>query len=298
MLIEIVKWEKHNPRTNAKQWSWLRLQNDIFDDEDLDDFAGHQFVVWIYALTRRNKANTVAFTINLRHCAKKAGCSQAEVAETLHLLEQRGKIRILEAAPTAPSAPQALPRTPTHADAPTRTQTYADVPERTHEHPTLRDDTDVTLRTDGRRGSEGHSANAAPGPAMVVTVPKRAKAPPGPRTPAGEVWEAYSAAYTARYGHPPVRNAKGNAQCSQLVGRLGADAAVKVVEFYLTHGKGWYVQCVHALGACLQDCEALHTQMLAGHRVTATDARRVDQAQGNAQAFAAAAAELKREGKL
>lgn len=117
-----------------------------------------------------------------------------------------------------------------------------------------------------------------------------------PREPVGsDVWSAYRAAYFAAYGVEPVRNAKANTLCKQLVQRLGGDGAVSVVKFFLTHRQAYYVTRLHPLSACVADAEALHTQMLANHRVSSSDAREADKSQANAQTFSRVAEKLKAE---
>lgn len=117
-----------------------------------------------------------------------------------------------------------------------------------------------------------------------------------PREPVGsDVWSAYRAAYFAAYGVEPVRNAKANTLCKQLVQRLGGDGAVSVVKFFLTHRQAYYVTRLHPLSACVADAEALHTQMLANHRVSSSDAREADKNQANAQTFERVAAKLEAE---
>lgn len=125
---------------------------------------------------------------------------------------------------------------------------------------------------------------------IAPTTRKKAPRKAGPTvaegTPTSRVWNAYAEAYRARYQQDPVRNKKSLGQCKYLVERLGAEGAVKVVRFYLTHSGRFYSQVLHQLGPCLKDAEALHTQMLAGHRVTATEAQNRDRQAGNMQAFA------------
>ena len=110
-----------------------------------------------------------------------------------------------------------------------------------------------------------------------------------------DVWSAYRASYFAAYGVEPVRNAKANTLCKQLVQRLGGDGAVSVVKFFLTHRQAYYVTRLHPLSACVADAEALHTQMLATHRVSSSDAREQDKSQANAQTFSRVAEKLKAE---
>lgn len=110
-----------------------------------------------------------------------------------------------------------------------------------------------------------------------------------------QVWEAYKTAYRTKYQVEPVRNAKANALCKQLVKRLGGDGAVSVVKFYLTHNKSWYVQNVHSLEYCVKDCEALHTQWLGDRRVSASEAQQTDQRQATMDVFQRVAAKLQAE---
>lgn len=119
-----------------------------------------------------------------------------------------------------------------------------------------------------------------------------AKAPPG-----SSVWDAYAGAYLGRYKVAPVRNARSNGMCAQLVKRLGVDAAIGVVRFYVTHSSSYYVQKAHALGPCLADCEALHTQMLNGMTITRASASHADKGAANQAAFAAVAAKWAAEDK-
>lgn len=116
-------------------------------------------------------------------------------------------------------------------------------------------------------------------------APATTESPP----PGSEVWNAYAHAYEARYRSKPKRNAKVNSLCKQLVIRLGKEDAIKVVEFYLTHNKSYYLQKVHALDPCVADCEGLHTQMVHNHRVTTGNARQEEVRQTNAQTFQAVA---------
>jgi len=90
-----------------------------------------------------------------------------------------------------------------------------------------------------------------------------------PAKPAASgVWEAYREAYSRRYGTDPVRNAKVNAQLSQLVSRVGLEPAIGIAAWFLTHRGGWYCQQKHSVGCLLQDCEKLHTEWRTSDRAS------------------------------
>lgn len=138
-----------------------------------------------------------------------------------------------------------------------------------------------------------------PRPKIATPVDEQGLTPSeGTPTPGSRVWGAYALAYAGSYGTAPMRNAKNNALCKQLVDRLGMDEAEKVVRFYLTHRNSFYVQRTHPLDLCVRDAEGLRTQMIAGHRITSADARRIDDNQTTDQTFAAVTAKLKAEGVL
>ncbi len=113
--------------------------------------------------------------------------------------------------------------------------------------------------------------------------------------PGSLVWDTYSGAYLNRYGVMPIRNAKTNALCKQLVKRLGIDSAIAVVGFYLTHGKGYYIEKAHDLGLCILDAEALHTQMMKGQIITRVSASHAEKNTTNAASFNAVARKLAAE---
>ncbi len=112
--------------------------------------------------------------------------------------------------------------------------------------------------------------------------------PPKPKTepPTATLWESYATAYLARYGVDPVRNAKVNGQLAQLLGRLGADEAPQVAEFYVRHSKFQYVSARHSVNLLLRDAEGLRTEWATGNRVTDAQARQSDRKQSIADAFA------------
>lgn len=118
--------------------------------------------------------------------------------------------------------------------------------------------------------------------------PRRAKGEPK----TGPVWQAYSAAYRAKYGVDPVRNATVNGQLAQLVNRLGDEAAF-VAEFYLSHRNRYYVEKMHPVGLLLSDAEKLRTEWATGRQTTAAQAAQADRTQTNLNAFGKLIAEAK-----
>lgn len=83
--------------------------------------------------------------------------------------------------------------------------------------------------------------------------------PPPPAGASVPTWDAYEAAYRARYGVGPVRNVTVNAQLKAFVKRIGAEEAPLVAAFYLRMEEQHYVKNKHGAGPLLQDCEGIRT---------------------------------------
>ena len=136
----------------------------------------------------------------------------------------------------------------------------------------------------------------------IATKPLNGKIKAEAKT--GAIWAAYSAAYFNRYGTEPVRNAKINGQLAQVVDRLGADEAPHVAACYVGSNNSFYVARRHSVDCLLRDCEGLRTEWATGTRITAAEARQMDQHEAGAEAARWVAEnkemlrQMRREGKI
>lgn len=112
------------------------------------------------------------------------------------------------------------------------------------------------------------------------------------------VWEAYSQAYLQRYHTLPVRNARTNALCQQLVVRLGGEDAPHVAAFFVQHSNGFYVTKGHALAVLLGDAEKVRTEWITGRRITHTAAQQADRTQTTGDVFRELKTELNQRSAL
>ena len=118
------------------------------------------------------------------------------------------------------------------------------------------------------------------------------------------IWAAYSTAYFNRYGAEPVRNAKVNGQLAQIIDRLGADEAPHVAACYVGSSNAFYVARRHSVDCLLRDCESLRTEWATGTRITATEARHMDEHEARRRSSALGhenmemLRQMRREGKI
>ncbi len=267
VLIKIVNFAKYNPRGDVKNPSWVRLERDWWID--MWSWSADAQRVW-FMLIGMAKFETADVSTEINFIAANLRLEKEAANAAVHFLVSKRRIEI---------------------------EDYGDDTDTLRPRDEHDTDTGVTGRDGTGRDGTGRTGNAEPdgaGSPLELVRPKKGK----PATDGTQVWTAYAEAYQTAYGQAPARNAKQNAMCARLVQRLGVDDACAVVRFYVTHRRSYYVQKVHQLDPCLADCEGLRTQMLAGHRVTSADARRVDEGQTNAQSFAIVAEKLKAEGYL
>lgn len=139
-------------------------------------------------------------------------------------------------------------------------------------------------------GSEKRVAERSPRNASVTPKVTRSVTPPTAAT-----WEAYAAAYRARYGADPLRNATVNGQLARLLQRVPGDEAPSVAQHYVGSNNARYLAAGHTVGCLLQDAEKLRTEWLTGRSSTAHEARATDRKSGRAQQYEQVFAQLRAE---
>lgn len=65
--IELLNWDKYNPRKDLKATTWMRFQNSIFENPQFFDFDHSEICFWIYLLCMASKAQKANITVNIKH---------------------------------------------------------------------------------------------------------------------------------------------------------------------------------------------------------------------------------------
>lgn len=118
---------------------------------------------------------------------------------------------------------------------------------------------------------------------------------PPAAAPTAATWTAYAAAYRARYGADPLRNAAVNGQLANFLRRVPGDEAPHIAQHYVSSNNARYVSAGHTVGCLLQDAEKLRTEWLTGRSTTAHEARATDRTSGRAQQYEQTFAQLRAE---
>jgi len=96
------------------------------------------------------------------------------------------------------------------------------------------------------------------------------------------VIEAYTQAYFERYSVEPLITPRVCKEAKNLIINLKTtDEAIKLVRFYLTHNKMFYLNNAHAFRYLLMDCEKLHTECTKNKFIFSKDAKKVEDATAN-----------------
>lgn len=68
--VEILNWEKYNPRGDVKRPSWFRFENRLVESSEFFDIPGEQFKALIYLLSQASQKNSGVVTIDLSHALR------------------------------------------------------------------------------------------------------------------------------------------------------------------------------------------------------------------------------------
>lgn len=95
MLIEIINWEKYNPkRSDCKSTSWLRLENTFWQDHKFFRLDNHGKMVWIALLSAASTAQTNIVDIDTELIGAMLKITNKKVLESIEFLEQKQCVRV------------------------------------------------------------------------------------------------------------------------------------------------------------------------------------------------------------
>lgn len=94
MIVEIVNWEKYNPRKDLKTSSWFRLENNFCTHHELFDYTNDQKMVWIYLMCEASKSQSPSVTINANLVATLLRIDASIVTDTIQSFENTGLVTL------------------------------------------------------------------------------------------------------------------------------------------------------------------------------------------------------------
>lgn len=85
-VIEILNWDKFNPRKDVKNPSWFAFSNRLIEDSDFFDFSPIEFKAWIYLLSKASQKASAQFPLSFSHAEKVCQIPKKAMESTLDKL--------------------------------------------------------------------------------------------------------------------------------------------------------------------------------------------------------------------
>lgn len=102
--IEILNWEKFNPRKDVTNPSWFRLEHSFMFDPEWDHLDGQEIAVWIYLLAYASFKKPV-FDFDIDTIARKARVTKAKAETAIEKLKDLQCISVTSRARDADVTP-------------------------------------------------------------------------------------------------------------------------------------------------------------------------------------------------
>lgn len=92
--IEIVNWDKYNPRSDRKNHTWFRLQNTVLTDPQLHALTAVQKFLFVCFLAEASKSGGCNCKIYTKWMSYHLKIESHEIEEAIQLLTECGVIRL------------------------------------------------------------------------------------------------------------------------------------------------------------------------------------------------------------
>lgn len=92
--VEVLSWEKYNPRKDYKKPWWFALSNGITTDQIFSEFSDAEFKAWIHILCTASVQNKPRAQVFFKHAERACGIKRRNLMSAISKLEKLQVIRI------------------------------------------------------------------------------------------------------------------------------------------------------------------------------------------------------------
>jgi hypothetical protein len=92
--IEVLNWDRFNPRTDSKKPSWFRLENSIATGSSFFGLDCEQKWLWIFILSLTSQSNGEEIRWNAAYVQAHTGIKPSKQFETLEMFEKLDRLRV------------------------------------------------------------------------------------------------------------------------------------------------------------------------------------------------------------
>lgn len=93
--LEVLNWEKYNPRKDLVKHSWFRLENNLITSPEFFDFDHSEFCLWIYLLGLASQKQTGQISMSVSHAVTVAKIQKESIVSGLLKLQQLQCVQII-----------------------------------------------------------------------------------------------------------------------------------------------------------------------------------------------------------
>lgn len=94
MMLEILNWEKFNPRKDLKSMPWFRLESDIGYSETLFGLDAETKWLWIFLLSTCARKVNANIEGNYEYISFHSGIEVEKVKKAIKVFENKGLVRV------------------------------------------------------------------------------------------------------------------------------------------------------------------------------------------------------------
>lgn len=92
--IEILNWDKYNPRKDYKQPRWFAFSNRMLEDPIIDNLNDSEFKAWVFILCQASQQNSRTVHVLEPYAKRYCNISAQNLRSTIGKLEKAGIIRV------------------------------------------------------------------------------------------------------------------------------------------------------------------------------------------------------------
>lgn len=111
LKVDILSWEKFNPRQDRTNFTWFRFQNNFFENHALFDLNDADRVIFLFLLCTASKKGISEVEINVRFISALLKKTEHEIRQSLQSLAKSGVIVTSESRHDDGEAPSKCPST-------------------------------------------------------------------------------------------------------------------------------------------------------------------------------------------
>lgn len=94
--IEILNWEKYNPRGDVKKPSWFRFENSLIDDPQYFKWSAEELKALIYILSMASRKNSSRVSLYLEHADDVCNISEVTIRNVLQKMVLKQTLTVLK----------------------------------------------------------------------------------------------------------------------------------------------------------------------------------------------------------